>query len=195
MQSYADLRDQSGRRGFELATFGPQPNALPSCATPRSRVTIPRANAKRPVRRLVDARLYRPVTAPSPFGNRPPASWPPIGQRGSRLRADAPHHRRASWDSRSPRSTRTSSPWPWRAPRRATRAALHFLYVRFADDVCGLRGQHRARAWTGPGRSPRGSSETLMTAIQSYEPREVPFAVMDPARRRADAALRPPSRS
>ncbi len=34
--------------------------------------------------------LLPPVTAPSPFGNRLPASWPPINQRGSR-RGGRPH--------------------------------------------------------------------------------------------------------
>jgi RNA polymerase sigma-70 factor (ECF subfamily) len=53
--------------------------------------------------------------------------------------------------------------------------ALHFLYVRFADDVCGyvngiVRSLDDSRDIT---KSVFGK---LMTTIQIYEPREVPFA-------------------
>ena len=54
-------------------------------------------------------------------------------------------------------------------------SALQFLYVRFADDVCGyvnsiVQNTHDAEDIT---QSVFGK---LMTAIQKYEPREVPFA-------------------
>ena len=53
--------------------------------------------------------------------------------------------------------------------------ALHFLYVRFADDVCGyvnsiVRNLDDSRDIT------QNVFGTLMTAIQRYEPDEVPFA-------------------
>ena len=53
--------------------------------------------------------------------------------------------------------------------------ALHFLYVRFADDVCGyvnsiVHDAHEAEDVT------QNVFAKLMTAIQKYEPREVPFA-------------------
>jgi RNA polymerase sigma-70 factor, ECF subfamily len=53
--------------------------------------------------------------------------------------------------------------------------ALHFLYVRFADDVCGyvnsiVSSMDDSRDIT---RSVFGK---LITTIESYEPREVPFA-------------------
>jgi RNA polymerase sigma-70 factor, ECF subfamily len=53
--------------------------------------------------------------------------------------------------------------------------ALHFLYVRFADDVCGyvrsiVRDAHEAEDIT------QNVFAKLMTAIQKYEQREVPFA-------------------
>jgi RNA polymerase sigma-70 factor (ECF subfamily) len=53
--------------------------------------------------------------------------------------------------------------------------ALHFLYVRFADDVCGyvnsiVSSVDDSRDIT---RSVFGE---LMTTIQRYEPRDVPFA-------------------
>ena len=53
--------------------------------------------------------------------------------------------------------------------------ALHFLYVRFADDVCGyvnsiVRSLDDSRDIT---KSVFGK---LMTTIQRYEPGEVPFA-------------------
>ena len=52
--------------------------------------------------------------------------------------------------------------------------ALHFLYVRFADDVCGyvrsiVEDSHEAEDIT------QNVFAKLMTAIQKYEPREVPF--------------------
>jgi RNA polymerase sigma-70 factor (ECF subfamily) len=54
-------------------------------------------------------------------------------------------------------------------------SALHFLYVRFADDVCGyvraiVRDSHEAEDIT------QNVFGKLMTAIHKYEPRDVPFA-------------------
>jgi RNA polymerase sigma-70 factor (ECF subfamily) len=54
-------------------------------------------------------------------------------------------------------------------------SALDFLYVRFADDVCGyvdsiVRDHHAAEDIT------QNDFAKLMTAIQKYEPRDVPFA-------------------
>ena len=54
-------------------------------------------------------------------------------------------------------------------------SALHFLYVRFADDVCGyvrsiVRDPHEAEDIT------QNVFAKLMTAILKYERREVPFA-------------------
>jgi RNA polymerase sigma-70 factor, ECF subfamily len=54
-------------------------------------------------------------------------------------------------------------------------SALDFLYVRFADDVCGyvdsiVRDHHAAEDIT------QNVFAKLMTAIQKYEPRDVPFA-------------------
>lgn len=54
-------------------------------------------------------------------------------------------------------------------------SALQFLYVRFADDVCGyvdsiIRDAHEAQDLT------QNVFAKLMTAIQKYEPRDVPFA-------------------
>jgi RNA polymerase sigma-70 factor, ECF subfamily len=54
-------------------------------------------------------------------------------------------------------------------------SAVHFLYVRFADDVCGyvnsiVRDQHEAEDIT------QNVFAKLITAIKKYEPREVPFA-------------------
>jgi RNA polymerase sigma-70 factor, ECF subfamily len=53
--------------------------------------------------------------------------------------------------------------------------ALHFLYVRFADDVCGyvasiVRDQHEAEDVT------HTLFLNLLTKIQRYEQRDVPFA-------------------
>ena len=53
--------------------------------------------------------------------------------------------------------------------------ALHFLYVRFADDVCGyvasiVRDRHEAEDIT------QTLFLKLLTKIQRYEQREVPFA-------------------
>ena len=53
--------------------------------------------------------------------------------------------------------------------------ALHFLYVRFADDVCGyvndmVRNLDESRDIT------QNVFGQLRTAIQAYEPREIPFA-------------------
>ena len=53
--------------------------------------------------------------------------------------------------------------------------ALHFLYVRFADDVCGyvasiVRDQHEAEDIT------HTLFVNLLTKIQRYEQRDVPFA-------------------
>jgi RNA polymerase sigma-70 factor, ECF subfamily len=54
-------------------------------------------------------------------------------------------------------------------------SAWHFLYVRFADDVCGyvrsiVRDSHAAEDIT------QNVFGKLMTAIHKYEPRDVPFA-------------------
>ena len=54
-------------------------------------------------------------------------------------------------------------------------SALHFLYVRFADDVCAyvnsiVSDLDESRDIT------QKVFGNLMTAIQSYEPRQVPFA-------------------
>lgn len=54
-------------------------------------------------------------------------------------------------------------------------SALHFLYVRFADDVYGyvmsiVRDHHAAEDIT------QNVFAKLMTAVQKYEPRDVPFA-------------------
>ena len=53
--------------------------------------------------------------------------------------------------------------------------ALHFLYVRFADDVCGyvndiVHDLDDSRKIT------EGVFGRLMTPIQRYEPHEIPFA-------------------
>jgi RNA polymerase sigma-70 factor (ECF subfamily) len=53
-------------------------------------------------------------------------------------------------------------------------SAIHFLYVRFADDVCGyvssiVRDSHEAEDIT------QNVFARLITAIHKYEPREVPF--------------------
>jgi RNA polymerase sigma-70 factor, ECF subfamily len=54
-------------------------------------------------------------------------------------------------------------------------SAIHFLYVRFADDVCGyvnsiVRDEHDAEDIT------QNVFAKLATAIKKYEPRQVPFA-------------------
>src|SRR3954454_24313836 len=54
-------------------------------------------------------------------------------------------------------------------------SAIHFLYFRFADDVCGyvasiVRDSHEAEDIT------QNVFAKLITAIHKYEPREVPFA-------------------
>ena len=61
-----------------------------------------------------------------------------------------------------------------RGPKRAT-PALHFLYVRYADDVCGyvssiVRDRHEAEDIT------QSLFAKLLTKIQKYEQREVPFS-------------------
>jgi RNA polymerase sigma-70 factor, ECF subfamily len=59
--------------------------------------------------------------------------------------------------------------------KQGDRSALHFLYVRYADDVCGfvrsiVRDHHEAEDIT------HNVFAKLITAIHKYEPREVPFA-------------------
>jgi RNA polymerase sigma-70 factor, ECF subfamily len=59
--------------------------------------------------------------------------------------------------------------------KQGDRDALHFLYVRYADDVCGfvrsiVRDAHEAEDIT------HNVFAKLITAIHKYEPREVPFA-------------------
>jgi RNA polymerase sigma-70 factor, ECF subfamily len=59
--------------------------------------------------------------------------------------------------------------------QRGDMSALHFLYVRFADDVCAyvmsiVRDPHDAEDVT------QNVFAKLMTAIQKYEQRDVPFA-------------------
>ncbi len=59
--------------------------------------------------------------------------------------------------------------------KEGDQTALHFLYVRFADDVCGyvrsiVRDSHEAEDIT------QNVFAKLMTAIHRYEQREVPFA-------------------
>ena len=61
------------------------------------------------------------------------------------------------------------------ALKQGDRSALHFLYVRYADDVCGfvrsiVRDEHEAEDIT------HNVFAKLITAIHRYEPREVPFA-------------------
>jgi RNA polymerase sigma-70 factor, ECF subfamily len=60
------------------------------------------------------------------------------------------------------------------ALKQGDRSALHFLYVRYADDVCGfvrsiVRDAHEAEDIT------QNVFAKLITAIHKYEPREVPF--------------------
>jgi RNA polymerase sigma-70 factor (ECF subfamily) len=59
--------------------------------------------------------------------------------------------------------------------KRGDMSAIHFLYLRFADDVCGyvnsiVRDHHDAEDIT------QNVFAKLATAIQKYEPRQVPFA-------------------
>jgi RNA polymerase sigma-70 factor, ECF subfamily len=59
--------------------------------------------------------------------------------------------------------------------KQGDRSALHFLYVRYADDVTGfirsiVRDHHEAEDIT------HNVFAKLITAIHKYEPREVPFA-------------------
>lgn len=61
------------------------------------------------------------------------------------------------------------------ALKQGDRSALHFLYVRYADDVRGfvtsiVRDEHEAEDIT------HNVFAKLITAIHRYEPREVPFA-------------------
>jgi RNA polymerase sigma-70 factor (ECF subfamily) len=61
------------------------------------------------------------------------------------------------------------------ALKQGDRSALHFLYVRYADDVCGVirsivRDSHEAEDIT------HNVFAKLITAIHRYEPREVPFS-------------------
>ena len=61
------------------------------------------------------------------------------------------------------------------ALKEGDRSALHYLYVRFADDVCGfiksiVRDEYEAEDIT------HNVFAKLITAIHRYEPREVPFA-------------------
>src|SRR5215216_1775236 len=53
-------------------------------------------------------------------------------------------------------------------------SALHYIYVRYADDVCGyvqsiVRDRHEAEDIT------QNVFTKLITAIRRYEPRDVPF--------------------
>ncbi len=54
-------------------------------------------------------------------------------------------------------------------------SALHFLYVRFADDVCAYVNSIVSDL-DGSRDITQKVFGNLITAIQSYEPREVPFA-------------------
>lgn len=102
---------------------------------------------------------------------------------------DKPHHMAptreatapaADADERPPRSRSDSgeSELVRRAVvalKQGDRSALHFLYVRYADDVCGVirnivRDSHEAEDIT------HNVFAKLITAIHKYEPREVPFA-------------------
>jgi RNA polymerase sigma-70 factor (ECF subfamily) len=61
------------------------------------------------------------------------------------------------------------------ALKQGDRSALHFLYVRYADDVCGVirsivRDSHEAEDIT------HNVFAKLITAVHRYEPREVPFS-------------------
>jgi RNA polymerase sigma-70 factor (ECF subfamily) len=59
--------------------------------------------------------------------------------------------------------------------KEGDKSALHFLYVRYADDVCGyvrsiVKDSHEAEDIT------QNVFAKLLTAIHKYEQREVPFA-------------------
>jgi RNA polymerase sigma-70 factor, ECF subfamily len=54
-------------------------------------------------------------------------------------------------------------------------SALQFLYVRFADDVCGYVNSIVQNSYDAEDITQNVFGK-LMTAIQRYEPREVPFA-------------------
>jgi RNA polymerase sigma-70 factor, ECF subfamily len=77
------------------------------------------------------------------------------------------------------RSRRVVAPWLLEDAIASAKAgdvsALHYLYVRFADDVYGyirsiVRDSHEAEDIT------QNVFAKLMTAIRHYEPRDVPFA-------------------
>ena len=75
-------------------------------------------------------------------------------------------------------------------------SALHFLYVRFADDVCAyvrsiVRDPHTAEDIT------QNVFTKLMKAIHKYERRDVPFAawIIRVARNVALDHIAPPGRS
>jgi DNA-directed RNA polymerase specialized sigma24 family protein len=53
--------------------------------------------------------------------------------------------------------------------------ALHFLYVRFADDVCGYVNSI-VRSLDDSTDITKSVFGKLMTTIQRYEPGEIPFA-------------------
>ena len=53
--------------------------------------------------------------------------------------------------------------------------ALHFLYVRFADDVCGYVDSIMPSLGESREINQRVFG-ALMTTIRTYEPREIPFA-------------------
>ena len=54
-------------------------------------------------------------------------------------------------------------------------SALQFLYVRFADDVCGYVGSIVQDSYAAEDITQNVFAK-LLTAIQKYEPRDVPFA-------------------
>jgi len=59
--------------------------------------------------------------------------------------------------------------------KRGDRSALQFLYVRFADDVCGYVGSILQDSYAAEDVT-QNVFVKLPTAIQKYEPRDVPFA-------------------
>jgi DNA-directed RNA polymerase specialized sigma24 family protein len=83
--------------------------------------------------------------------------------------------------SREPEPGRTGTPSDsWLVQRAVTRAkegdpeGLHFLYIRYASDVCGylasfVHEDHEAEDIT------QGVFTKLVTAIDEYEQREEPF--------------------